>query len=96
MKPPNATFYGGRGHTRTSFPFSIGTWVKPLRIQLLEKSPTFNELSASSQIDAIKFERTQIHFFNAFFTAVVVVVATRSAMVLVTKDSFGFTRHEFE
>ena len=26
------------------------------------------------QIDAIKFERTQIHFFSDFFTAVVVVV----------------------
>ena len=27
------------------------------------------------QIDAIKFERTQIHFFSDVFTAVVVVVA---------------------
>ena len=23
VKPPNATFYGGRGHTATNFPFSI-------------------------------------------------------------------------
>ena len=39
-KPPNATFCGGRGHTTTHFPLSIWTWIKPLRIQLHEKSPT--------------------------------------------------------
>ena len=43
VKPPNATFYGGRGHTTTNFPFSIWTWIKPLRIQLQEKSPTFDK-----------------------------------------------------
>ena len=47
VKPPIATFYGGRGHTTTNFPFSIWTWIKPLRIQLQEKSPTFDELSGS-------------------------------------------------
>ena len=47
VKPPNATFYGGRGHTRTNFPFSIWTWIKPLTIHLQEKSPTFDELSGS-------------------------------------------------
>ena len=47
VKPPNATFYGGRGHTTTNFPFSIWTWIKPLTIHLQEKSPTFDELSAS-------------------------------------------------
>ena len=73
VKPPNATFYGGRGHTTTNFPFSIWTWIKPLRIQLQEKSPTFDELSGF-QIDTIKFERTQIHFFSDVVTAVVVVV----------------------
>ena len=30
-KPPNATFYGGRGHTTTNFPFSIWTWIKALK-----------------------------------------------------------------
>ena len=30
-----------------NFPFSIWTWIKPLRIQLQEKSPTFDELSGS-------------------------------------------------
>ena len=34
VKPPNATFCGGRGHATTDFPFSIWTWIKPLRIQL--------------------------------------------------------------
>ena len=41
VKPPNATFCGGRGHTNTHFPFSIWTWTNPLRIQHQEKSPTF-------------------------------------------------------
>ena len=44
---PNATFYGGRGHTTTSSPFFIWTGINPLRIQLREKSPTFDELSGS-------------------------------------------------
>ena len=47
MKPPNATLYGERGHTTTNFSFSILTWVKPLRIQLQKKWPTFDELSGS-------------------------------------------------
>ena len=47
VKPPNATFYGGRGHTRTNFPFAIWTWIKPLRIQLKDKSPTFDEFGGS-------------------------------------------------
>ena len=29
VKPPNATFCGGRGRTTTNFPFSIWTWIKP-------------------------------------------------------------------
>ena len=47
MKPSNATFYVGRGHTKTNFPCSVWTWIKPLRIQLQEKSATFDELSVS-------------------------------------------------
>ena len=47
VKPPNSTFYGGRGHTRTNFPFAIWTWIKPLRIQLKDKSPTFDEFGGS-------------------------------------------------
>ena len=47
VKPPKATFYGGRGHTTTNFPSSIWTWIKPLRIQLQEKSPAFDELNGS-------------------------------------------------
>ena len=51
----------------TNFPLSISAWIKPFRIQLQEKS--------GFQIDAIKFERTQIYFFSDVFNAAVVVVA---------------------
>ena len=50
-----------------NFPFSIWTWIKPLRIQLQEKSPTLIWRIERFQIDAIKFEMTQIHFFKWFF-----------------------------
>ena len=36
LKPPNATFYGGREHTTKNVPFSFWTWIKSLRIQLQE------------------------------------------------------------
>ena len=39
------------------------------------KTKVFGILSGSKIIDAIKFERTQIHCFNDGFTAVVVVLA---------------------
>ena len=74
-KPPNATFCGGRGHTTTHFPFSIWTWIKPLRIQLHWRKVAYIWIIERFPIDAIKFERTQIHFFSDVFTAVVVVVA---------------------
>ena len=74
VKPPNATSYGGRGHTTANFPFFIKTWIKPLKIQLQEKLHIFWRIERF-QIDAIKFERTQINFLGDVFTAVVVVVA---------------------
>ena len=74
-KPPNATFCWGRGHTTTHFPFSIWTWINPLRIQLHWRKVAYIWIVERLQIDAIKFERTQIHFFSDVFTAVVVVVA---------------------
>ena len=74
-KPPNATFCGGRGHTTTHFPFSIWTWIKPLRIQLHWRKVAYIWIIERFQIDVIKFERTQIHFFSDVFTAVVIVVA---------------------
>ena len=49
MKPPNLTFYGGRGHTTTNFSSSFWAWIKSLRIQLQEKSPAFDILSRSKQ-----------------------------------------------
>ena len=42
VKPPNATFYEGREHTTTNFPFSFWTQKKSQRIQLQEKSPTLS------------------------------------------------------
>ena len=44
VKPPNSTFCGGRGHTTTNCPSSIWTWIKLLKIQLQENSPTSDEL----------------------------------------------------
>jgi len=43
-KSPNATIYGGYGHTTTNIPLSFRTSIKSLRIQLREKSPTFGKL----------------------------------------------------
>ena len=65
-KPPNAAFCGGRGNTTTNFPFSIWTWTKPLRIQLQETEVAYIWIIERFQIDAIKFERTQIHFLVMF------------------------------
>ena len=64
VKPPNATFYGGRGHTTTKFPFSIWTWIKlknltPGKVVYIWGIERF-------KIDAVKFERTQIHFLVMF------------------------------
>ena len=61
-KPPNLTFYEGHGNTTTNFPSSFWTWVKFLRIQLQDLTYW------AGQIDAIKFERTQIHFFLPTFS----------------------------
>ena len=53
VKRPNVTFFGGRGHTTTNFPFSIWTWIKPWRVQLQETSPTFDQLSGSKERDKV-------------------------------------------
>ena len=47
VKPPDLTFYGGRGHTTMNFPSSFWIWLKSFRIQLQEKSPAFDILSGS-------------------------------------------------
>ena len=73
VKPPNAASYGGHEHTATTFPLSFLTWIKSLRIQLYEKSLTFDKLNGM-EIDSMKIERTQIHFFSDLFIDVVVVV----------------------
>ena len=79
MKPPNLTFYRGRGHTTTNFPSSFWTWIKSFKnsTHILSqprpqgfsppifwgKSPGDEVDIEQVQIDAIKFDRTQILFF---------------------------------
>ena len=58
VKPLNLTFYGRRGRTTTKR-------IKSLRIQLQEKVACIWHIERV-QIDAIKFERTQIHFLATF------------------------------
>ena len=65
-KPSNEAFCGGRGNTTTNFPFYIWTWTKPLRIQLQETEVAYIWIIERFQIDAIEFERTQIHFLVMF------------------------------
>ena len=78
VKPPNAMFYGGCGHTTTNFPSSIWTWIKHLRIQLQEKLPSFDELSCSkkkNRSDKVWKEANSFIFFSDVFTAIVVIFA---------------------
>ena len=79
MKLPNLTFYGGRGPTTTNFPSSFWTWIKSFKnsTHILSqprpqafyppifwgKSPGDEVDIEQVQIDAIKFDRTQILFF---------------------------------
>ena len=63
VKPPNLTFYGGREHTTTKARSSFWTWIESLRIQLQKNVPFIWHIERV-QIDAIKFERAQIHFFS--------------------------------
>ena len=74
MKPPNLTFYEGRGHTDDEFSFLF------LSLNNILKNSTPGKVACilhieRVKIEAIKFERTQIHFFSDVFTAVVIVVA---------------------
>ena len=46
------------------------------------------------QIDAIKFERTQIHFFSDVFTTVVYVVAYRRSLFTSVTGRIVHTRHQ--
>ena len=60
VKPPNATLYGGRGHATTNF--NMDKALKnstPGKVAFIWRIERF-------QIDAIKFERTQIHFSVMF------------------------------
>ena len=50
------------------------SWIMSLRIYIQEKSPAFDKIERV-QIDAIKFERTEIIFFSDVFTSAVVIVA---------------------
>ena len=65
VQPPNATFYGGHRHTMNTFPVCIWTWIKPIENSTPGRA-AYNWRIEWFQIDAIKFERTQIHFFVIF------------------------------
>ena len=67
MKPPNATFYGGRTWTYDDrFYLLYFNMDKALENSTLEKVAYIWRIE-QFQIDAIKFERTQIHFFSDVF-----------------------------
>ena len=74
VKPPNATFYGGRGQYEEKFSFFYVNMDKVLKNSTPGKVAHIWRIERF-QIDAIKFERKQTHFFSDVFTAVVVVVA---------------------
>ena len=57
VKPPNATFRRGREHTMTNYPFSFWRWIKSIRIQLQEKSRTFDVLRGTNRRDWQFFSR---------------------------------------
>ena len=70
VKSPNLPFYGGREQYGDEFSFLFLKLNKILKNSTPGKSPTFDILSGSKsgvQIDAIKFERTQIPFFYRRF-----------------------------
>ena len=56
----------------TNFPFSTWTWIKPLRIQLQEKSLKFDELIGSKEKRWSLKGRKFISFSDVFTAAVVV------------------------
>ena len=74
VKPPNATFYEGRGQYDDKFSFSYLNKGKALKNSTPGKVAYILRIKRFP-IDVIKFERTQIPFFSGVFTAVVFVVA---------------------
>ena len=70
VKAHNLTFNGGRGDTTTNFPSSQLNLNKFLTNSTPWKISCIWHIERV-QLDAIKFERTQIHFFRHVFTAVV-------------------------
>ena len=70
VKPPYATFYGGREHTTTNFLFSFSTWII-IQIYNSNNSTPGKMAGYICQIervqkDAIEIERMQIHFLATF------------------------------
>ena len=61
VKPSNATFCRGRGHTTTNFPFSIWTWIKPLRINSRKSSLNLMNWAVPNRRDKVWKEA------NSFF-----------------------------
>ena len=61
VKPSNPTFCRGRGHTTTNFPFSIWTWIKPLRINSRKSSLNLMNWAVPNRRDKVWKEA------NSFF-----------------------------
>ena len=53
VKPSNATFYRGRGHTTKNFPLSIWTWIKPLTINSRKSSLNFTNWAVPNRRDKV-------------------------------------------
>ena len=67
MKPLNATFYVGRGHTTANFPLSIWTWIKPLKNSTPGKVGYIWRIERF-QIDATKFLKGRKFIFLGMFS----------------------------
>ena len=94
MKPPNLTFHRGRGWTY-DYEFSFLC----LNLNKILKNSTPGKVACiwhieRVQIDAIKFERTQIHFFSDVFTTVVVVIAYIRSLFTSATGRIVHTRHQ--
>ena len=81
------------GHTTTKFSFLCFNLNKILKNSTPGKVACIWHIERV-QIDAIKFERTQIHFFSDVFITVVVVVAYIRSLFTSVTGRIVHTRHQ--